>query len=55
MEKNAIFDVKITKRDDESGKLYKPLDIDLEGNLKVIGEDGKEEIIDPKFPFIHKI
>ena len=53
--KYAIFDVKITKREYESGKLYKPLDIDLEGKLKVIGEDGKEEIIDPQFPFIHKI
>ena len=50
--KNATFDVKITKRDDESGKLYKPLDIDLEGKLKVQAEDGKEDIIDPQFPYI---
>ena len=53
--KNAIFDIKITKRDDNSGKLYKPLDIDLDGKLKVVGDDGKEEIIDPQFPFIQKI
>ena len=53
--KNANFDIKITQRYDESGKLYKPLDIDLEGKLKVLGEDGKEEVIDPQFPFIQKI
>ena len=53
--KNAIFDIKITKRDDNSGKLYKPLDIDLDGKLKVVGDDGKEEIIDPQFPFVQKI
>jgi biotin-[acetyl-CoA-carboxylase] ligase BirA-like protein len=53
--KFAIYDVKITKRDDESGKLYKPLDIDLDGKLKVIGDDGKEEVIDPQFPFVNKI
>ena len=50
--KNAIFNIKITKRNDESGKLYQPIDITLEGNLKALNEDGKEEIIDPKFPFI---
>lgn len=53
--KNAIFDIKITKRDDESGKLYKPLDIDLDGKLKVVDDDGKEEILDPQFPFVPKI
>lgn len=53
--KFAIYDIKITKRDDESGKLYKPLDIDLDGKLKVIGDDGKEEVIDPQFPFVNKI
>ena len=53
--KNAIFDIKITKRGDTSGKLYKPLDIDLEGKLKVSNEEGKEEIIDPEFPFVKKI
>ena len=53
--KNAIFDIQITKRDDESGKLYKPLDIDLDGKLKVVDEDGKEEILDPQFPFVNKI
>ena len=53
--KNAIFDIKISKRDDNSGKLYKPLDIDLDGKLKVVGDDGKEEIIDPQFPFVQKI
>ena len=53
--KNAIFDIKITKRDDESGKLYRPLDIGLDGKLKVVGDDGKEEVIDPQFPFVEKI
>ena len=53
--KNAIFDIKVTKRNDESGKLYKPLDIDLDGKLKVVDEDGKEEILDPQFPFVPKI
>ena len=53
--KNAIFNIKITKRDDESGKLYKPLDIDLDGKLKVVDDDGKEEILDPQFPFVPKI
>jgi biotin-(acetyl-CoA carboxylase) ligase len=53
--KYAIYDVKITKRDDESGKIYKPLDIYLDGKLKVVGDDGKEEVIDPQFPFVSKI
>ena len=53
--KNAVFDIKITKRDDESGNTYKPLDIDLNGNLKVIDDNGKEEIIEPKFPYVDKI
>ena len=52
---NAIFDIKITKRDDERGKLYKPLNIDFDGNLNVIDDDGKKEILDPQFPFIQKI
>ena len=53
--KNAIFDIKITKRNDESGKLYKPLDIDIDGKLKAVDDDGKEEIIDPQFAFVEKI
>ena len=53
--KNAIYDIKITKRDDESGKLYKPVNIDLDGKLKVIDDDGKEEAFDPQFPFVSKI
>ena len=53
--KNAVFDIKITKRDDTSGKLYKPLDITSEGKLKVVDDDGKEEIIDPQFPFVKKL
>ena len=55
MKNNAIFDIKITKRDDERGKLYKPLNIDFDGNLNVIDDDGKKEILDPQFPFIQKI
>ena len=51
---NAIFDIKITKRDDERGKLYKPLDIDFDGNLNVIDDDGKKEILEPQFPFNSK-
>lgn len=50
--KNAIFDIEITKRDDTSGKKYTPIDIDHDGKLKVKGLDGKEEIIDPQFPYI---
>ena len=53
--KYANFDIKITKRDDESGKLYQPIDVTYEGNLKVLNEDGKEEIIQPYFPFVSKI
>ena len=53
--KNAIFDIKITKRNDERGKLYKPLDIDFDGNLNVDDDDGKKEILDPQFPFVPKI
>lgn len=53
--KNAIFDIKINKRDDENGKKYKPIDIDLEGRLKVIDDKGKEEILDPQFPYLQKI
>ena len=53
--KNAFFDIQITKRNDESGKLYKPVNIDLDGKLKVVGDDGKEEVIDPQFPHIKKI
>ena len=53
--KNAIFDIKITKRNDTSGKLFKPLEIDLDGKLKVVDDDGKEEVIDPEFPFVKKI
>ena len=52
--KNAIFNIKITKRNDESGKLYKPLEITLDGKLKVLNENEKEEILDPQFPFIKK-
>ena len=50
--KDTIFDIKMTKRDNKSGKIYKPFYIDLERKLKVIGEDEKEEIIDAQFPFI---
>ena len=53
--KNAIFDIKITKRNDNSGKLFKPLEIDLEGKLKVVDDDGNEEVIDPEFSFVKKI
>lgn len=53
--KNAIFDIQVSKRDDESGKLYKPVDINMDGKLKVIDDNGKEDILDPKFPFIPKI
>jgi hypothetical protein len=31
------------------------LDIDSDGKLKVIDDDGKEEILDPQFPFVQKI
>ena len=44
--KNAVLDIKITKRDDESGKAYKPLDIYLNVKLKVIKH---------QFPYIIKI
>ena len=53
--KNALFDIQVSKRDDESGKLYKPVDINMDGKLKVIDDNGKEDILDPKFPFIPKI
>ena len=53
--KNAVFDIKITKRDDENGKAYKPLDIYLDGKLKVIDDNGNEEIFEPQFPYVNKI
>lgn len=53
--KNAIFDIEITKRNDETGKKYKPIDIDLDGKLKVIDDNGNEDILDPQFPYIQKI
>ncbi len=53
--KNAVFDIKITKRGDTSGKLYKPLEIYSDGKLKIVDDDGKEEVIDPEFPFVKKI
>ena len=55
MKNNAIFDIKITKIDDERVKLYKPLNIDFNRNLYVIDDDWKKEILDSQFPFIQKI
>ena len=52
--KKAFLDIKFSKRDDEIGKLYKPIDIDLEGRIKAVDEEGKIEIIDPQFPYIKK-
>lgn len=53
--KNAIFDIKMTKKDDTSGKEFKPLEIFLDGKLKIVDNEGKEEIIEPQFQFIPKI
>ena len=43
--KNTIFDIKITKIDDESGKLYKTLNINFDGNLNIVNDDGNKEIL----------
>ena len=40
----TFYDTKKSKRNDESGKLYKPLDIDLDGKLKVNDNDGKGKV-----------
>jgi hypothetical protein len=31
------------------------LDIDFDGKLNVVDDDGKKEIFDPQLPFIQKI
>ena len=49
------FNIMFTKRDDTSGKLYKPIDITLEGKIRASDPKGNEETIDPQFPFIKKI
>jgi hypothetical protein len=30
------------------------LDIDFDGNLNIVDDDGKKEILDPQFPFVQK-
>ena len=53
--KHSNFKIKISKRDENNGKLYQPIDITLDGKLKVLNEEGKEELLEPYFPFISKI
>ena len=45
----------VSKRNEDNGKSYQPIDITLDGKLKVLNEEGKEELIEPYFPFISKI
>jgi hypothetical protein len=44
----TFYDIKKSKRNEESKKLYKPLDIDLDEKLKVNYNDGKGKVANPQ-------
>jgi uncharacterized protein YaaW (UPF0174 family) len=44
----TFYDIKKSKRNEESKKLYKPLDIDLDEKLKVNYNDGKGKVAKPQ-------
>ena len=52
--KNANFNIKITKRGDTSEKEYQPLEVNEDGWFKVKDDEGKEEVIQPMFPYLNK-